>query len=75
VSGSGLTKIGQDFYPYVMVDWKLEEGEENLGYGLKGSMGITRLVYVPFGANTHQSALKQSQPNQILSYGIGGTPR
>jgi hypothetical protein len=63
VSGCGLMEIGQDFYPYAMVEWKLEEGKEIILYELKGCMGIARLFYVQFGGNAHQSAFKKYQPN------------
>jgi hypothetical protein len=36
----------------------LEEGEEILCDGIKGGMGIFRLIYVLVGNNTHQSVLK-----------------
>ena len=75
VSGCGLMEIGQDFYPYVMVEWKLEEGKEIILYELKGCMGIARLFYVQFGGNAHQSAFKKYQPNWILRYGVGRKPK
>jgi len=49
-----------------MAEWKLEEGEEILIYGIKGFTDISKLVYVQFGGSTHQSALKSL--NLIESY-------
>ena len=59
VSGCGLMEIGQDFYPYAMVESKLEEGKEIILYERKGCMGISRLFYVQVGGNSHQSSLKK----------------
>jgi hypothetical protein len=36
-------------------------------------MCIVELLYVPFGSNTHKSALKRSQLNIVFHYGVGGT--
>jgi hypothetical protein len=47
-----------------MSDWELEEGKEHFGYGLKGSMGVTRLVYVPFCSGTH--LLMHKSATQVL---------
>jgi hypothetical protein len=38
-------------------------------------MGISSLVYVPFGNNTYKSALKNPQPNIIYRYVVGGTSK
>jgi hypothetical protein len=41
----------------------MEECKENIVYRLEGSMGVSKLAYVPLGSNTHQSMLEKSQPN------------
>jgi hypothetical protein len=66
-------KIGQDLYPYIMVD-ELKKVRKAFDMDSK-VVWYFRLVYVPFGGNTHQSALKKSQPNRILHYGVGRTPK
>ena len=63
MSDYGLMENFQDFYPYAMVEWKLEEGNEIILCELKVCMGISRLFYVQFGGNAHQSAFKKYQPN------------
>jgi hypothetical protein len=59
-------KIGQDLYPYVMGTGRWKKVRKTLAMDSKVLWVLPRLVYVPFGGNTHQVCIEKSQPNQIL---------